>query len=366
MGQERAILSCLFSFRILWAVMRILHIMAGRGLGGAETYATDVMLSLQASGIDACAVVAADAPRTPELQQAGVRLALDVLRAPFCFMQRRRLKKMIEAEKPDLIHCWMRRAASLMPDDYKGPVIGWFGGYYDPANFARCTHFVGVTQGIVDHQIAKGVPADRAFYVQTFPDVRDESPVDRASLNTPAGAPVILALSRLHKKKGLDTLLQAAKMLPEVYIWLAGEGPLRRHLEKLTRKLGLEDRVRFLGWRTDRGALLRAADVCVLPSRYEPFGTVILEAWAAGTPLVAARSAGPAAHVTDGKNGLLVAIDDHKALAEALGRATKDEDLRRHLIADGFDTYSRFYTRKTVTEKMIALYQKLIAAHAKA
>jgi len=354
-----------FSFSILWVVMRILHIMAGRGLGGAETYANDVMLSLHASGIDECAVVADDAPRTGELKKAGVRLATDVLRGPFRFLQRRRLKKIIETEKPDLIHCWMRRAASLMPDDYKGPVIGWFGGYYDPKNFKACTHFVGVTQGIVDHQIAKGVPADKAFYVPTFPDVRDEKPVDRAALDTPAGAPVILALSRLHTKKGLDTLLQATKLLPDVYVWLAGEGPLRDKLEKLTRKLGLEARVRFLGWRTDRGALLRAADVCVLPSRYEPFGTVILEAWAAGTPLVAAKSAGPAAHVNDGKNGLLVPIDDYKALAEALGRATQDEELRRHLIADGFDTYSRTYTRKAVTEKMIALYQTLIAAHAK-
>ena len=345
--------------------MRILHIMAGRGLGGAETYSTDVMLSLHASGVDECAVVAADGPRTPELRQAGIRLALDVIKGPFRFLQKRRLKKIIEREKPDLIHCWMRRAASLMPDDYKGPVIGWFGGYYDPKNFQRCTHFVGVTQGIVDHQIAKGVPADRAFYVQTFPDVRDEVAADRASLDTPAGAPVILALSRLHKKKGLDTLLHAVASLPDVYVWLAGEGPLRAQLEKLVRKLNLEKRVRFLGWRTDRGALLRAADVCVLPSRYEPFGTVILEAWAAGTPLVAAKSAGPAAHVTDGKNGLLVPIDDVDALSKALGRAVNDEALRRKLIAEGFDTYSRSYTRKAVTEKMIALYQKLIAEHPK-
>jgi len=345
--------------------MRILHIMAGRGLGGAETYANDVMLSLHASGIDQCAVVAADAPRTPELVQAGVRVATDVLRFPFRPYQRWKLKKLIEAEQPDLIHCWMRRAASLLPEETKGPVIGWFGGYYDPKHFTRCSHFVGVTQGIVDHQIAKGVPADHAFYVPTFPDVRDEAPVDRASLNTPAGAPVLLALSRLHKKKGLDTLMQAAKLLPDVYVWLAGEGPLRGELEKLMRKWGMEDRVRFLGWRTDRGALLRAADVCVLPSRYEPFGTVILEAWAAGTPLVAASSAGPAAHVIDGKNGLLVPIDDHKALAEALGRAVHDEPLRRRLIAEGHDTYSMSYTRKAVTEKMIALYQKLIETRPK-
>ena len=345
--------------------MRILHIMAGRGLGGAETYATDVMLSLQASGVDQCAVVAPDAPRTQELRQAGVRLATDVLRFPLRPYQKWKLKKLIEAEKPDLIHCWMRRAASLVPVWTQGPVIGWFGGYYDPRNFTRCSHFVGVTEGIVAHQVQKGVPADHAFYVPTFPDVKDEKAASRSELETPEDAPVILALSRLHQKKGLDTLLKAAKKIPGVYVWLAGEGPLRGKLKKLTHKLGLEKRVRFLGWRTDRGALLRAATVCALPSRYEPFGTVILEAWAAGTPLVAAQSAGPAAHVTDGQNGLLVPIDDVAALAISLERAVKDEALRRKLIANGFDTYTQTYTRKAVTARMIGLYEKLIASHPK-
>ncbi len=343
--------------------MRILHIMAGRGFGGAETYSVDIMLSLDAFGIDQCAVVSADAPRTKELVEAGVRIASDVLAYPLRPLQRWRLKKLIEKEKPDLIHCWMRRAASLVPAWKEGPVIGWFGGYYDPHHFRHCSHFVGVTKDIVAHMRQKGISEDRAFYVPTFPDVRDEVAASRAELNTPEDAPVILALSRLHEKKGIDTLLEAAAKLSGVYVWLAGEGPLRRDLEKLTKKLGLEKRVRFLGWRTDRGALLRAADVCALPSRYEPFGTVILEAWAAGTPLVAAASAGPAGHVSEGENGLLVPIDDVPALSIALGRALKDEALRRRLIAGGHDTYARGYTRKAVTEQMIALYKKLIESH---
>ncbi|MDX9689949.1 MAG: glycosyltransferase [Proteobacteria bacterium] len=342
--------------------MRILQIMAGRGQGGAETYSVDVMLSLHAAGVDQCVVVAPDAPRTVELIAAGLRVNTDVLRSRFRFIRRWRLAQLIATEKPDLIHCWMRRAASLIPSWKDGPVIGWFGGYYDPANFKRCTQFVGVTQGIVDHMRQKGVPAEHSHYVPTFPDVRDEAPVDRTTLDTPHGAPVVLALSRLHPKKGLDTLLKAAAQIEGLYVWLAGEGPLRQELEKLTRKLGLTERVRFLGWRTDRGALLRSADICALPSRYEPFGTVILEAWAAGTPFVAAMSAGPAAHVLDGENGLLVPIDDVDALTSALRRVIEDEPLRRRIIVNGFDTYSRTYTRKAVTERIIALYQRMIAS----
>lgn len=341
--------------------MRILHVMAGRGLGGAETYSTDIMLSLQARGIDQCAVVSEEAPRYPELVQAGLRTAPEVLTIPLRPLQKWRLRKVIESEKPDLIHCWMRRAASLMSSWKEGPVIGWFGGYYDPHHFKYCSHFVGVTQDIVAHMVKKGVAKNRAFYVPTFPDIRDEAALDRALLDTPLDAPVLLALSRLHPKKGLDTLLLAAEKIPEAYVWLAGEGPLRGALEKLAQKLGLRDRVRFLGWRTDRGALLRAADICVLPSRYEPFGTVILEAWAAGTPLVAAASAGPAGHVSDEQNGLLVPIDDPQALAEALCRALRDEPLRRRLIANGHSAYVGSYTRKAVTDQMLELYEKLLS-----
>ena len=127
----------------------------------------------------------------------------------------------------------------------------------------------------------------------TFPTVDAAPAVDRASLATPADAVVLLTLSRLHEKKGLDILLQGLVDLPRCVAWLAGDGPLEGELKAMAARLGVADRVRFLGWRTDRGALLRAADICVLPSRWEPFGTVMLEAWAAGTPLVAAASQGP-------------------------------------------------------------------------
>jgi len=343
--------------------MKILHIMAGRGLGGAETYATDIMLSLHTASVDQCAVVSAKAPRYQELVEAGIHTKPQVLSFPLRPLQKMLLRRLLRCEKPDLVHCWMRRAASLMPPWEACPVIGWFGGYYDPQRFARCGEFVGVTKDIVAHMVKSGVPAEKAHFIPTFPDVREEPPADRTSLATPPDAKVVLALSRLHPKKGLDTLLQAAQRLPETVFWLAGEGPLRRELERLAKDLGVADRVRFLGWRTDRGALLRAADVCVLPSRYEPFGTVILEAWAAKTPFVAARSAGPAAHVRDGVDGLLVPIDDPEALAAALKRALEDKGLRERLIAEGYAVYSQNYTREVVTRQMIGLYEKLIAKH---
>lgn len=339
--------------------MRILHIMAGRGLGGAETYSTDVMLSLHRAGVDQSIVMSKKAPRYTELKAAGLRLHPGVLIIPFRPLQRLLLKILINRQQPDIIHCWMRRAASLVPKA-EVPVIGWFGGYYDPRHFKRCTHFVGVTKNIAAHMVKNGVAVTHAEFIPTFPDIEALPPVDRLSLATPKEVKVLLALSRLHPKKGLDTLLTALQKMPDCYAWLAGDGPLRRELETLAKNLGVNDRVRFLGWRTDRAALLRSADLCVLPSRYEPFGTVILEAWAAGTPLVACRSAGPAAHIDDSVNGLLVPINDADELAVAMQRVLDDQDLRRRLIAQGYATYIKSYTREAITQQWLNYYKQII------
>ena len=345
--------------------MRLLHIMASTALGGAETYSTDVMLSLHREGVDQCVVLSKNAPRFHELQEAGIRLAPWVLAVPFLPLQRLFTGLLIAREKPDIVHCWMRRAASLAGfwKTGKPVILGWFGGYYDTTKFKNCAHIVGVTKDIAKHIVKNGFAQDRAHFIPTFPDIAALPPIDRGSLATSRESKVILALSRLHPKKGLDTLLKTLPDLPDCVVWLAGEGPLRRELENLATKMGVLDRVRFLGWRTDRAALLCAADVCVLPSRYEPFGTVILEAWAAGTPLVACASAGPAAHIEDGTTGLLTPIDDVPALTAVLRRVLDDQDLRRRLVAQGYAVYIRDYTRESVTRQWIQFYKSLALQH---
>jgi len=340
--------------------MRILQVMASRANGGAETYSADMMASLHAAGVEQVAVIPRASIHHDRLAAAGVRLAAEVLDARLGLLRRRKLAALIEAFRPNLVHCWMRRAASLVPA-LDVPVIGWFGGYYEPANFARCSHFVGVTPAIAEHMVERGVPRSRAHYVPTFPTIESAAAVARADLATPADATVLLTLSRLHEKKGLDVLLHALVDLPQCFAWIAGDGPLEADLKALATRLGVVDRVRFLGWRNDRGALLRAADICVLPSRWEPFGTVMLEAWAAGAPLVAAASQGPAALIEDGRNGLLVPVDDAAALAAAIRRLLADPALRAHLIERGRADYQQGFTREAVTERMLALYRQLIA-----
>jgi len=355
--------------------MRILQVMAGKGNGGAELYSTDVMLSLHRHGIDQCIAMRPDAPRFAELQAAGLRMAplrhTGLLLRPWQLWQMRQL---IARENPGIIQCWMRRAASLMPSRNhaaagraaagRAAVIGWFGDYEDVPNFANCAYFAGCTQDLVRHMREAGVPAENAAYIPTFPSVDDLPALDRASLDTPADAKLLLTLSRLHPTKGLDTLLLALRDLPDCHLWIAGEGPMRGELETLARRSGIINRVRFLGWRTDRGALLRAADICLLPSSYEPFGTVILDAWSTRCAFIACDSAGPRAHLQNGINGMLVPAGDPSALAAAIRAVNSDPALRARIVENGYAEYRTRFTREAVTQQWISYYQSLVAAHA--
>lgn len=193
------------------------------------------------------------------------------------------------------------------------------------------------------HIREQGVSEDRSAIIHTYADFQGTQPVARASLTTPEGVPVALFLGRLHEKKGLDTLLDAAARLPDLHVWIAGEGPPEAELKAQRTRLGLDHRVRFLGWRNDRGALLAACDVVVFPSRYESFGTVTLDAWAASRPLVA-------------KN-------DVDALAAALGRVINDKSLAQKLVAGGRASYEAQFTKAAFQRDSLACYER-VRAHA--
>jgi len=340
--------------------MKVMQVMAGAPLGGAETFYADLVLALHEAGLDQVAVTRAETERARLLTAAGVPF-LPYPRAPFGAWGRLAMSQMIARHKPDLVQVWQGRAASHLPHG-SAVGIGWFGGYYDLARYGNCAHFVAVTRDIRRHIVELGAAAERTHVIHTFALLDQAPAASRAALDTPEDAPLLLVLARLHKKKGIDTLLHALALVHGAWLWVAGEGELRAELERLAARLGVTERVRFLGWRADRGALLRAADLLALPSRYEPFGTVMVEAWQTDRPLVAAASAGPVAYVQDGKNGLLVPIDDPSALAVAIRRLIEDKVLRQTLVEGGRRSYQAEFTKERIVAAYLELYRKLAEA----
>ena len=230
--------------------------------------------------------------------------------------------------------------------------------------YRRCQHLIGNTRAIVDYAVSQGWPRERAHYLPNFvPDPRALPGAGGSALQRPH-APLALALGRLHPNKGFDLLLDALATIDEVHLWIAGEGPLRDDLARQAERLGLGGRVRFLGWRDDVPALMRTADFLVCPSRHEPLGNVVIEAWAAGLPVVAIASDGPAALIEDGSSGLLVPLPEElggaaQPLADAMRQIAGDAALRAGLAQGGRAAYEASFTEAAVVGRYRAFFDEV-------
>lgn len=335
---------------------RLMQFMAGQAHGGAEAFFERLAIALNRAGVAQRLVIRRDAARAARLRAADC----DVIEAPFGgrldLRTRPALRSAIGAYAPQVVLSWMSRAASACPaGDFIH--VGRLGGYYDLKYYRTCDHLVANTQDIADYIRRGGWPAERVHYLPNFAARREAAPVARASLGTPDGVRVALALGRLHRSKGFDVLLGALKLLPRFHLWLAGEGEERAALEGRAAELGVAGRVKFLGWRDDVPALLAACDMLVCSSRHEPLGNVVLEAWAAGVPVVATASEGPRALIRDGETGLLVPVEDEKALGAALACLGDETALRKRIAAQGHAAWAAEFAEARV----VALYRDFLA-----
>ena len=170
----------------------------------------------------------------------------------------------------------------------------------------------------------------------------------------------LLCVARLAPAKNHALLLQTVALLREsgrdVSLTLVGDGPLRGRLEELARELGISERVRFAGRRTDTAAFYRDCDLFVLLSDYEGMPMSIIEAMASGLPVVATRAGGVGELVDDGVSGALVEADA-AAAAEAIAAICDDPALYARLSAGAVRTSSR-YSATAMMEKYVGLYDR--------
>ncbi len=344
--------------------MRLLAAMAGARHGGAEAFFERLVLAFQRAGLEQRAVIRAEPARAERLRAAKIDVHELKFGGWFDFRTRPALSRLIADYRPAVVLSFMSRAADMMPAPW-GQVpfvhIGRLGGYYDLKYFATCQHLVGNTEDIVRYIRDESWPAERAHYVPNFVDGTNTDPEDRAAHETPADAPLLLALGRFHANKGFDTLLRALVDLPDTYLWLAGDGPERKSLHALAYELDVLSRTRFLPWRAEPAPLFAAADAVVVPSRREPLGNVVIEAWARAKPVVASLSDGPRQLIETGKNGLLVPIEDAKALAYALRHVVDESGLKRQLAEAGYETYRKDFTEEVVVRQYLDLFARVMS-----
>jgi len=335
--------------------MKLLQAMAGARHGGAEAFFLRLAVALQRAGQAQLLLIRHEPERVAALRRAGV----EFMELPFGgwldLVTRYRFRQAIAAYRPNVVLTWMNRATALCP---KGDFVhvARLGGYYDLKYYRHCDYLVCNTRDIVEYVVARGWPRARAFHLPNFAAQERALPMPRAAFATPEDGPLALALGRLHENKGFDVLLDALAQVPGLYLWLAGDGPLRGKLERRANDLGVASRLRFLGWRTDTAALLASADFLVSSSRHEPLGNVVLEAWAAGVPVLATASEGPRALIVAEETGLLVPVGDSDALAAAMRRLAADRALRLRLAKAGSAAFASRFSEA----KVVPLYQNFL------
>jgi glycosyltransferase involved in cell wall biosynthesis len=338
--------------------MTVLHLLGSPRHGGAEVYFLDLLEALKADGLDQAAAIHANADRERALAAMGVPTHVMRFKPPFDITTGPAIGRLARALPAKILLQWMNRAGRVVPKRGPWTRIGRLGGYYDLKYYRGADYLVGNTQDIVDYIVRKGWPADRVGYIPNFARTREGAPVSRAELATPEDAPLLLAMGRLHSDKAHDVSLKALAQTPGAYLWIAGDGPLDGELKALAKRVGVSERVRFLGWRLDASALYRTADICLFPSRFEPLGNTVIQAWAHDIPLVTAASQGPGAIVRDEVDALLTPVEDVEAVAKALNRLIADPALGQRLVEGGRERIAKEYAVETVVAEWRTLFAR--------
>lgn len=287
--------------------------------------------------------------------------------------------RLVRRLKPDLVHAHSSKAGAVAraarPTSARVPLVytphGYaFAGYFERAAERRAYRaaerllapLATITLCVCDaeRRLAKSVGARRTRVVHN--GVREARPVppraDVAALGE--GGPVVGALTLLRPGKGIETLVDAVPRLlesvPDARVAVAGDGPDRAALEARARAGGVEHAVHLIGQIEAAMPLLAGSDVFVSASWAESFPLNVLEAMAAGVPIVATDVGGTSEAIEDGRSGLLVAPRDPRALADALAALLVDRDRAAALGAKARERQRERFSLDRMIEGTLQVY----------
>lgn len=294
------------------------------------------------------------------------------------------IKALVEKENYDIVHCHTPLAAMCTRlaccgvrkrgtrvlytahgfHFYKGaPLKNWL-IYYPIEKF--CAHFTDVliTMNQEDYALAqKKMKAKRIEYVpgvginlDNFGNASTDNAAKRKELGIPENVALLLSVGELNENKNHETVIRAIADMENVHYIIAGEGDLREHLQEVINKLGIADRVRLLGFRSDIGELCEAADVFVFPSFREGLPVSLMEAMASGLPCIVSKIRGNM-DLIDENGGML--FDQHSVMAckEAIERVLDGE--QTNMSAYNLEKIKKF-SISVVEEKMKEIYQEVL------
>jgi glycosyltransferase involved in cell wall biosynthesis len=193
----------------------------------------------------------------------------------------------------------------------------------------------------------------------------DALPADLMQFGIPPGSHVLITIGRLEHQKGIDVLLDAAAVVNQrfgdAHYLIVGNGPDRVKLERQAQRLGLTQSVHWAGNRSEVAGLLATSTALVLPSRWEGMPNVVLEAMAAGKPVVATDVEGVRELVRPGLNGWVVAKENPQALADSICQLLNDSSLSLIMGKNSQDIVKKEFTKEIFIENHVKIWRRLVA-----
>jgi glycosyltransferase involved in cell wall biosynthesis len=295
-----------------------------------------------------------------------------------------RLRRLLAEERPDLVHLHSRRGADVLG----GLAARWAGvpavlsrrvdnpesRFAASIKYPLYERVICISEGIAAVLRAEGVATSRLRVVRSAVDPAPwAQPEPRDAFLREFGftgeAPVIGVVAQLIERKGHRYLFEALARIGAAQDWrllVLGQGPERQPLEALAKELQIGPRVSFAGFRKDLPRWLGNLDLLVHPALMEGLGVSLLQASAAGVPIIASRAGGIPEAVREGENGLLVEPADVDGLTAALRRLLADPAERRRLGDDGRRLIAREFSTETMVDGNLEIYRRLLGYRAAA
>ncbi|MBD5489470.1 MAG: glycosyltransferase family 4 protein [Lachnospiraceae bacterium] len=332
-----------------------------------------------------------------DLKAQGIRLhQIDIAKSPFKFGTNlravRQLLRIIRENDIEIVHCHNpmggvagRVAAGLSKRKpyaiytahgfhfYQGaPKKNWLLFYPVEWLLARMTDIL-VTINREDYERAKRLPLKEGGAVfqihsvgvdkERFLPRKEINEAKRRELHVPADAFHIVTAAELNKNKNQKVIIEAINTLPreDIYYSICGKGQEETFLRKLVKEKGLENRIRFLGFRTDMQEILQTADCFAFPSYREGLGVAAVEALLCNVVLVASDNRGTREYAVKGKNAFVCKADSIPEFAQAIGTLYKDKELRAKMSQSG-RTSAMEFTVGEVEKTMKKVYDKALNA----
>lgn len=299
----------------------------------------------------------------------------------------RRLRTLLRAGDYDVVHAHGLRAGidgaraarrfrtpvlltvhNLVRPDVAGPIKAAVYRWAEPVAVGAADRTFAVSGDIAEHlrrRVRRAADRIEVLHLGIPEPPTPERPPDvvRAELGVANGRSLVVTAARLAPQKALPVMLEALARLPhEVVLCVLGRGPLEQELTRRARVLGLEERVRWLGFRSDAAAYIAAADVFCLSSNWEGIPLAAQEAVMLGTPIVATDVGGMPELVADGVSGRLVPKGDPVALAAALDEVLASEETARRFAAAARAHLRETFSKSAMLERLARAYREAARA----